>query len=238
MSIIVTNKKEGFYMETVDNNLSTMQTKLNERVSNLEATLKDAIISKEVTTMLLCLECAKNLDFNRIHRDKNLNFEGNMPGLYRNTLSNLLISRESFNTFIGLLNSDEYLKGFYKDDDFTSDEYFLTLGQGIVLEVSLTEIKRTKETVFGILAYEVPKKISIAVNTQTDKWPVMKILAEDGTVYRTNVTNEYVQYNGRNLDDVITPISIDVLTQRFVETAQKPKDDKTFKVTPIAIENK
>jgi len=226
-------------MGTVENELSTMQTELSEKVNNLEAALKDATISKEVITMLLSLECAKDLDFKRIRQDESLSFYGNDPGPFRNMLSNLFISREGFNAFISLLNSDEYLKGICSNDYFTGDEYFLTLGQGIILSVSFGEIELTKETIFGIFADEVSQNVSIAVDSQTNKCPVIRILAEDGDeIFSAYTTDEYANYNGQNLDDVLTPISVDVLTQRYVETLQKPKDNKTFKVKPIAIENK
>lgn len=159
-------------------------------------------------------------------------------------LDGLSVTREGFDTFIRLLNTDEYIRGYERggNDIFGPhprehklDVYYLTLGQGIVLEVRFREttIQNSQEpvqTALNILAYTDSQDLTVSVDSESYRWPVINVLRQDGIgIFKSNAAEEYTSLNSQKLNDAITPISADTLAERFLELTQKPEEkEKTI----------
>ncbi len=146
------------------------------------------------------------------------------------------ISRESFNDFISLLSPDEYLKGYSSGgrdifgehpEKYIFDNYYLSLGLGVVLELSFceTEIKgypnSIKESALFITSFTDSQDLFIKVDSETYGFPVIEILDQNGkSVFHSNTTNEYLKFANQGLNEALRPLSVEELTSRFLDSLQ------------------
>ena len=119
------------------------------------------------------------------------------------------ISRESFNDFISLLSPDEYLKGYSSGgrdifgehpEKYIFDNYYLSLGLGVVLELSFceTEIKgypnSIKESALFITSFTDSQDLFIKVDSENHEVRIpnvqFEILDKDMNVIETLTTDE------------------------------------------------
>lgn len=146
------------------------------------------------------------------------------------------ISRESFNDFISLLSPDEYLKGYRSggrdilgehSEKYIFDNYYLSLGLGVVLELSFceTEIEgypdSIKESALFITSFTDSQDLFIKVDSETYGFPVIEILDQNGkSVFHSNTTNEYLKFANQGLNEALRPLSVEELTSRFLDPLQ------------------
>lgn len=191
--------------------LDILNQELSEKMVSLQTKLDNCKIQKEVASIIRSLKDAV------IPR----------PGF--TCLLDLNVSRDGFFAFIGLLNSDEYLRGFTSGgkDIFGEhpifhkyDKYYLTLGPGIVLELSFCETEMRihnnsiKESELIIISYQNSQNLNIrAVGEEV---PTLEILTQDGSrIFDSITTEEFLTFNGKQLNEAVIPISFDDLTNRF-----------------------
>lgn len=151
-------------------------------------------------------------------------------------LEGIKISRQGFEDFIGLLDSNEYIKGYTNggNDYFGKhprihryDQYYITLGIGTILELSFCETFCESQTVpvassLNIVSYVCPQDLDIKVDAKTGGFSVIKFLNQDGTnVFDSNTTDEYLNLDGQKLSESLSPISADVLGYRLTQMLQK-----------------
>ena len=114
--------------------IDVFNQELSERINNLQTELDNCRRQKDVIAIIRSLK----------------SFVNPRQG-YESVMNTRSISPGAFYTFISLLNSSEYIRGFSNTRGGSStrlesskyDQYFLTLGEGIVLIVNFceTEIK-------------------------------------------------------------------------------------------------
>lgn len=160
---------------------------------------------------------------------------------YQDVMATRDISREAFYTFISLLDSSEYIRGFRNTRGGSStrletkqyDQYFLTLGPGIGISVNFceTEIKEherssTKDDL-TVRAYVDTQDLRVETISEPvyPEHPVVLIRKQDGgRVFDTNTTDESVTFDGQKLNEVLIPISPDDLANRFVNMIKSPEE--------------
>lgn len=197
--------------------IDVLNQELSERINNLQTDLDNCKRQKEVITIIRSLKSF-------VPRQG-----------YETVMNTRSISQDAFNTFISLLNSSEYIRGFSNARGGSStrlesrkyDQYFLTLGEGIILIVNFCETE-IKEHEGSSIKYDLTVRAyvdfhDLCVETISEPgWPdpVIVIRKQDGSrVYDTNTTYESLTLNGQRqkLNEVLIPISPDDLAKRYFD---------------------
>jgi len=201
--------------------LDALNRDLSERMVSLQTEYDNCRRQKEVISIIRSLKNVATLK----------------PGFV--CLPDLSVSRDGFSAFIGLLNSVEYLKGFNSggNDVFGEhprlhkyDNYYLTLGPGIVLELSFceTEMKVSgnsiKECELTITSYQSSQ--NLCIRAVGEDVPTIEILTKDGSrIFGSITTKEFLASNGKQLNEAIIPVAPDDLVNRFFNMIKSPEEN-------------
>lgn len=201
--------------------IELLYQELTSKIDGLKKELDTCERQKEVISIIMSLKPIESLK------------EG-----YHYVAENMNISRDGINDFIHLLSPNEYLKGFSSGGNgfFNSplkehkfDYYYLTLGIGIGLELEFCETKTIgkdiKDTSLSINAYIDSQDLGISVSLAKSGWARIQIFDQDDCVsFESNTGNEYLRFNNRRLNEVLTPISVEDLSSRFFDGLQVQDD--------------
>lgn len=201
--------------------IELLYQELTNKIDGLKNELDNCERQKEVISIIMSLKPIESLE------------EG-----YHSVTTDMNISREGINDFINLLSPNEYLKGHSSGGNgfFNSplkehkfDYYYLTLGIGIGLELKFCETKGfpedIKETSLSISAYIDSQDLGIIVALEKSGWARIQIFDQDDCVnFESNTITEYLRFNNRRLNEVLTPISTEDLFSRFLDGLQVQDD--------------
>ncbi len=199
--------------------IEDLEQELTKRINSLKTELDISIRQKEVLSVIGSLKSINN---------SRRGYNGIEPAIN--------ISRESFNDFISLLSPDEYLKGYSSggrnffdghSEKYIFDKYYLSLGPGVVLELSFCETEingysnSIKESELFISSFTDSQDLFIKVDSETYGFPVIEILDQNGkSVFQSNTTDEYLKFANQGLNEALRPILVEDLTSRFLNPLQ------------------
>lgn len=214
--------------------MELIKKELDIQISSLQARLMTAKKQKEVLEIIDSLKSVQNstLGYNTIIYNQN-------------------ISREGMEEFISLLDSSEYLIGtssgghFYDDKRKREDvynNYYLTLGQGTLMILQFIErqysgydelgeiVDNIKESTVSCSFYKSQEEIYVKL---TDGWgekfKFLNFVKQDGDNIEYSSTykiSEYMLFNNKKLSEVLTPVFIDDLANRYFNKLQQLNEQK------------
>lgn len=206
--------------------MELIKKELDIQISSLEARLTTAKKQKEVLEIIDSLKSVYNstLGYKTIFFDQN-------------------ISREGMDEFISLLDSSEYLIGTSTGGNFYSNKgkkehvyykYYLTLGQGTLMTLTFRESQysgyegiskkitdKMKESAISCKVYKSQEEIYVKLTDgYVDKYKFLSFVKQDGDNIEYGPTcnfSEYMLFNNKKLSEVLTPVSIDNLANRYFD---------------------
>lgn len=209
--------------------LKMVITGLTGQIGELEKEIKEVKKEKEILELIDSLKNIKN------------------PTLgYNKMFLNQAISKDAMEEFVSLLDADEYLKGqsnggrvFGGDHKRESmfDYYYLTFGEGTLLELKFRE---SEYTGYEEISREPIKECGVSCRMYISEddlvfqtsyeygFPRLKMhQGEKEIFFSTTPKNDYSQCNGRKVNEVLSPISPETLVERFYEKKQQEVKKQT-----------
>ena len=203
--------------------LKMVITGLTGKIGELEKEIKEVKKEKEILELIDSLKNIKN------------------PTLgYNKMFLNQAISKDAMEEFVSLLNADEYLKGQSNggrsfDENHkrksTFDHYYLTFGEGTLLELTFRE---SEYTGYEEISREPIKECGVSCRMYISEddlvfqtsyeygFPMLKMNQGENEIFSSpTLKNDYSQCNGRKVNEVLSPISPETLVERFYENNQK-----------------
>ena len=205
--------------------MELIKKELDIQIRSLEARLTTAKKQKEVLEIIDSLKSVYNstLGYKTIFFDQN-------------------ISREGMDEFISLLDSSEYLIGTSTGGNFYSNKgkkehvyykYYLTLGQGTLMKLTFRESQysgyegiskkitdKMKESAISCKVYKSQEEIYVKLTDAYDKYKFLSFVKQDDDIIEYSPTyniSEYMLFNNKKLSEVLTPVSIDNLANRYFD---------------------
>lgn len=214
--------------------MELIKKELDIQISSLQARLMTAKKQKEVLEIIDSLKSVQNstLGYNTIIYNQN-------------------ISREGMEEFISLLDSSEYLIGtsfgghFYDDKRKREDvynNYYLTLGQGTLMILKFVErqysgydeldeiVDNMKESTVSCRVYKSQEEIYVKLTDGLgEKFKFLNFVKQDGDNIEYSPTykiSEYTLFNNKKLSEVLIPVFIDDLANRYFNKLQQLNEQK------------
>ena len=214
--------------------MELIKKELDIQISSLQVRLMTAKKQKEVLEIIDSLKSVQNstLGYNTIIYNQN-------------------ISREGMEEFISLLDSSEYLIGtssgghFYDDKRKREDvynNYYLTLGQGTLMILKFVErqysgydeldeiVDNMKESTVSCRVYKSQEEIYVKLTDGLgEKFKFLNCVKQDGDNIEYSPTykiSEYTLFNNKKLSEVLTPVFIDDLANRYFNKLQQLNEQK------------
>lgn len=214
--------------------MELIKKELDIQISSLQARLTTVKKQKEVLEIIDSLKSVYNstLGYNTIIYNQN-------------------ISREGMEEFISLLDSSEYLIGtssgghFYDDKRKREDvynNYYLTLGQGTLMILKFVErqysgydeldeiVDNMKESTVSCRVYKSQEEIYVKLTDGLgEKFKFLNFVKQDGDNIEYSPTykiSEYTLFNNKKLSEVLTPVFIDDLANRYFNKLQQLNEQK------------
>lgn len=209
--------------------LKMVITGLTGQIGELEKEIKEVKKEKEILELIDSLKNIKN------------------PTLgYNKMFLNKAISKDAMEEFVSLLDTDEYLKGQSNGGrDFggdrkrksTFDHYYLTFGEGTLLELTFRE---SEYTGYEEISREPIKECGVSCRMYISEddlvfqtsyeygFPMLKMNQGENEIFSSpTLKNDYSQCNGRKVNEVLSPISPETLVERFYEKKQQEVKKQT-----------
>ena len=214
--------------------MELIKKELDIQIGSLQARLTTVKKQKEVLEIIDSLKSVQNstLGYNTIIYNQN-------------------ISREGMEEFISLLDSSEYLIGtssgghFYDDKRKREDvynNYYLTLGQGTLMILEFVErqysgydeldeiVDNMKESTVSCRVYKSQEEIYVKLTDGLgEKFKFLNFVKQDGDNIEYSPTykiSEYTLFNNKKLSEVLIPVFIDDLANRYFNKLQQLNEQK------------
>ena len=139
-------------------------------------------------------------------------------------------TKRGMEAFIELLDNSEYIKGSTDRAKFSTDKcekimtdtnYYLSLGEGTILKLVLTENQYmyTKPKVVNInesciCCYMYVNSEDFDVKITNDDDTIIKVSDQERVFFIINPSSKYEESNNKKLTEILTPVSIDDLLDR------------------------